>query len=649
MLSQKGDKKKDKKKLGRAGFLFFCAILIFLFMIAINQWGILASFNSSWWDDLMVNFGKRPPHRNICLLSINRSDTDKYGPFPWNRILYAKVVDFLKEAGAEVIAFDFYMRKEIPSEDREFIRSIRNHGKVILAQPWDYNEMAPEEPPKSFKESGAYFGHVVVTDRKVYRYLPLVYMNPLTDTRKSFDENIYCLSLSLLSVQLFKDYEKEPITTDENGFFSTMQLKDISIPFIKASDEKFPYRMMIDYSGSRRQFIKLGQEWPISIILDEKRSETSKALLETIRNRVKGCIVLIYNSLDPHDTFYTPYSRQAAEDQSDDDQMPGGVIHAFAISSILNNAFTGYNAYFDWLLPLVPLFLGAFIFSRPIKWSIRIFFFCGLCGLWVLICALSFIYFHTLINLYTPLTGLLLLFIALIFYERKQFISYFGQFVSHRLGEEILKDETRAHVGTREVEATIIFADIRGFSTISEKLSPVELTKLMTEYHTEMNKIFDKNRGTILDYLGDAEMVGFGVIDGQKEHALLAIKSGLEMQAAIAGLREKWGLVKGMVFEVGVGICTGPVAEGVVGSDSKAQLVAMGDTTNTAARIQALSKDLDSLVTISDSCYVKVKDEIESDPLKEMPLKGKVQKVMLHRVRAVRPETLKRLEKVIKS
>jgi class 3 adenylate cyclase len=69
----------------------------------------------------------------------------------------------------------------------------------------------------------------------------------------------------------------------------------------------------------------------------------------------------------------------------------------------------------------------------------------------------------------------------------------------------------------------------------------------------------------------------------------------------------------------------------------------MGDTTNTAARIQALSKDLDSLVTISESTYVKVKDDIIADPLKEMPLKGKTQKVMLYRINGIKEEALKRL------
>lgn len=643
------EKEKKKRKLTRTQFLLLASLIIYVATIGIDYTGRIDAYKFGWWDYLITTYENRPPNPDIILLTIDSNDTSEIGSWPWPRNKLASLIEFLEKADAKVVVFDFFFRKEIPTEDKDFFRAIKKHGRVVLAQPWNFTSGELEEPPESFKNFGIemplLYGHVAMTNEEVYRLLSLFILYPVYDKRKSLSENIDRLSFALLSVKHFRGWDKDAIRQINSGNRKFIALGALKIPVLSTGKDinGIASHMIINYSGPTDHFKKHNQSFATRNILSKKPDNEK---LEKIRDAVKGKIVLIYNdSLDPNDLFRTPYTGRSSEnDANSREKMPGGEVHAHEIATLLDERFISYDEITDYTIPLLFLLAGVVIFSGPIKWRLRIILFILICIPCPILSILMFKWFLILTSITTTFISLILLFFALIFYERKQFVTYFGQFVSTRLRDEILRDEKRAEVGTKEVEATIVFADIRGFSTLSEKMTPSEVTTMITEYHAEMNKIFEQNRGVILDYLGDAEMIGFGTVGEEKYHALLAIKSGLEMQDEIAGLRKKWGLVGGVVFEVGVGICTGRVAEGIVGSDSKKQLVSMGDTTNTAARIQALSKDLDSLVTISDSTYVQVKDDIESIPLKEMPLKGKTQKVMLHKVIKIKEEALEKLK-----
>jgi adenylate cyclase len=641
--------KKKKNKLSRLQFFALFAIATYIAVAGLSYRGILDDWKLQWWDGLITTFEKRDPPKDVLLLSVDTRDLATVGPWPWDRRKLAKAVDFLTDSGATVIAFDIFFRKEQPAEDGIFIKSLNRHGRVVIAQPWDTAKSKPEAPPPSFHKAKVYFGHVARTETRVFRQMNLFIVDAFDfDRSKNISDNYYIPSLSLLAARLHRSIEKEPISLEGIPFGPVIASGSLKIPVFSTGVDAagIPSHMIINFSGGPGSFQEHGQSYPLAPLVIDKPSEHYLALKKEIGGKAKGAIVLIYNTFDPNDQFNTPYTPMALKKGSEmAETMPGGEIHAQSLCTILAQRFIRYYPVVDYAFPVLFLLLGATLVSIPISWKLRLLFFPLLCLLWVGVSVMLFAHLKIVTNLAFPLICLVILAGGLIYYERSQFISLFGEFVSHRLKDEILKDASRGGVGTKEVEATIVFADIRGFSTFSEKLAPGELTERMTEYHTAMNRIFERNRGEILDYLGDAEMVGFGILGEDRDHGLMAIKSGLEMQDEIAKIRKKWNLPGGQQFEVGVGICTGMVAEGVVGSEGvKKQLVSMGDTTNTAARIQALSKDLDSLVTISESTYLKFGRDIIADPLKEMPLKGKTQKVMLYRVRGIKEEALKRLQ-----
>ncbi|MCL5773389.1 MAG: adenylate/guanylate cyclase domain-containing protein [Firmicutes bacterium] len=198
--------------------------------------------------------------------------------------------------------------------------------------------------------------------------------------------------------------------------------------------------------------------------------------------------------------------------------------------------------------------------------------------------------------------------------------------------EEILASSGGAVLGGKKTEMSILFSDIRGYTDLSERLDPVSVMETLNEYHAAMGQIFHENGGTIFDYQGDAQMVVFGIVDpSKKNHAFYAVKTALEMQSKLAELREQWQKEGKHSFEIGVGICSGDVSLGIVGSAQRKQYAAIGDSTNVAARLQGKSKELDSPVLIAETTYEKCKDLIIADELPPVALKGKSELLKVYR------------------
>jgi len=199
----------------------------------------------------------------------------------------------------------------------------------------------------------------------------------------------------------------------------------------------------------------------------------------------------------------------------------------------------------------------------------------------------------------------------------------FQQFVAPEVVDRMVADEEFARLGGKEMEVSILFSDIRGYTTLSEKMSPSQMMEMLNEYHTRMVKIYERNHGRVFDYMGDAQMVVYGAPINLENHALWACRAALETQEALKELCDKWKIENRLAFEVGTGICTGRVAIGLVGAEGHKQYTAIGDSTNVASRLQGQSKVLGATVIISPRTAEMVRDHFQLRSLGEVDLKGK--------------------------
>lgn len=196
----------------------------------------------------------------------------------------------------------------------------------------------------------------------------------------------------------------------------------------------------------------------------------------------------------------------------------------------------------------------------------------------------------------------------------------------------ILADPSMLRFGGERKEMTILFSDVRSFTTYSERHDAERVVEILHEYLTRMVDAVFRNEGTLDKFVGDAVMAIFGAPVPQPDHAVRACRTGLAMMAELRDLEKKWHQEGREPFRMGVGINTGEVIVGNLGSDQRFDYTVIGDPVNLAARLEGLNKDFPeaSGVIISEFTYELAKDHIEARPLGEVKVKGKAKPVVIY-------------------
>jgi len=223
--------------------------------------------------------------------------------------------------------------------------------------------------------------------------------------------------------------------------------------------------------------------------------------------------------------------------------------------------------------------------------------------------------------------------------ERRRVTDVFGRFVSPEVRDAIvnlaLADPNLVRPGGRQMEISVLFADIRGFTTISEKLPPPEVVEVLNQYLDSMEEEVFKQKGTLDKYTGDGMMVIFGAPLEQPDHAERAVRAALGMQQAAAEVSHRRGDVE-WKMAYGIGIATGPAVVGHIGSKRRLDYTAIGDTVNLAARFEGQAPP--ATILISRATYEAVRGLAVVEELEPMMVKGKTQPVVVYKVLGLRKE-----------
>ena len=188
----------------------------------------------------------------------------------------------------------------------------------------------------------------------------------------------------------------------------------------------------------------------------------------------------------------------------------------------------------------------------------------------------------------------------------------FGRFVPDQVVEQAMDRSPGQLREASRLDATVLFSDLRGFTSFSEALPAEQVTDVLNRYLTEMSTAIAANGGTVVSYMGDGIMAVFGAPIPAADHADRALTAAREMLTRLerfnAEIRED-GLGDG--FRMGVGLNSGPVMSGNVGSEDRLEYTAIGDTTNTAARLEAMTKDAGCSVLVADSTKQRLREAPE--------------------------------------
>lgn len=208
------------------------------------------------------------------------------------------------------------------------------------------------------------------------------------------------------------------------------------------------------------------------------------------------------------------------------------------------------------------------------------------------------------------------------------------QLVPPAVLEQLQRDPSA--LAPRQLEASVLFADIRGFTAIAERLAPTVLARLLNDYYfSPLGDVVFEHRGTLDKYLGDGLMALFGAPIDAPDHAAQAVAAALAMQARMAELQAAVRAEAGVEFPIGIGVASGTLAAGVFGSRTKKDYTALGGTVNLAARLEGRADAGEILV--AETTWNAVRDRYDGEAMEPLGLRGLERKVNAWRIRGPRP------------
>ena len=538
------------------------------------------------------------------------------------RALYAEAVRHLARAGAALIAFDIiFSTPSDPVEDEALGLAIAEAGNVVLARYIGEKGHKTPIPVLRQGEMGEALVNVELDHDGVLRGIPLVGLDYSGDAAEP--EPVLAMSLEVARLYLDPEGDHELDLEQQNE----VGIGSLRIPYPDG-------RMRIHFYGPPATFPRI-PFWRAA------KNELGPA-------EVRGRIVLIGSSAPSlHDSYQTPHTEKLVialtgrTEQMRGVRMDGFEIHANGIQTILDGSFV-HRSRDQW--GLVPALLAALGLAgslllirsgtRPvIAAAVRVGLYLGI-GAAAAVLFWWSRYWLDMVPLYVMAVAQHLGGISyqryLEGYKRREVQSMFGRYVSARVVEQLIRNPDLANPSGRKERLTMFFSDVRGFTSMSEKMEPQEVQQLLSEYFTEMTRILFKHGGTLDKFMGDAIMAFFGNPEPQPDHARRAVLMALEMQEAVARLNEKWAAGGRRTIGVGMGINTGEVTVGNLGSKDFLYYTVIGDAVNLACRLEENAKAGDILIT--QATYDEVGDAVDVEPLESIRVKGKSSPVPVYRV-----------------
>jgi len=567
--------------------------------------------------DLRLQALPHPRPAHVTIAAIDERSLAEIGRWPWSRSTMARLTRALSAAGARVIAFDvFFAERESPAADQAFARELRRAGDAVLgtvflmrADEARYlgtdtlraarRALEPQSIERVRGELGAVYrapdphgvlvnlpelqqaaartGHVNVDvdPDGVVRRVALVQR---ADGRfyPSFD------------VQVARTYLRAPSPELELAAYgiAALQLGGADIPL----DEEG--RLLIRYRGPPGSFDTVS----VADIL-AGRADTAQ---------LRGRVVLVGNTAQGiGDMRVTPFGAP----------FPGVEVRASIIENLLQGDYLqrpGWLSLIDlaallflgvllsWLLPRLGVAAGGLLAAGAGAGIVLLAdFMLRAEGLW-----LSVVYPLLLVALLFVTATLAFYFSA--FSEKRYLKHAFQHYVPPAVVEAIARDPGRLRLGGEKRDVTVLFSDIRGFTTLSETMDPEALVRFMNRYFTAMTaRVFDE-QGSLDKFIGDGLMAVYGAPVALTGHAAHACRAALGMCAALGDLNREWQAEGQPAVEIGIGIHSGPVVAGNMGSAERFNYTVAGDTVNLAARIEALNKDYGTVILASEATLAQL-------------------------------------------
>jgi len=624
--------------------------------------------------DWRIRTAARPEtiSKDIVLVEVNETSIRDLAPFvgrwPWPRVVFSWLVSYLNRAPAKVIAFDFTFAEpdgtlgariggtDWPAEksDREFAEALKRAPATVLladaryrgtegtqanapadwrsrAQPFrlgaDIFQPAVVLPPyRDLLESATALGH---------NYLPL---DPDGTARRMppfiREGDRFMASLGIAAALIARGTGPDDVVLNGREIVTGHRRIPLVAQRVTDADDKRRnselVTTLINYQGAgvldgRRPFTS----YEVRHLLASEEQIQSGQKPAVDPSAFKDKIVFVgHSSSGLIDVFATPFGGT----------MPGIQLHATMADNLLSNRFIREASrrvristviaagllvgLLAAVLSFTPAAAGALLAAGGWTWF-AVASFKG--GVWL--------------NMSQPLLTIAVALFAGTTYqyfvegrEKRVVKALFGRFVSRDVYEQLIEHPELAELGGRRREMTVLFSDIRGFTTVTEKGQPEALVAQLNEYFSKMVEVVFRHHGTVDKFVGDMVMALFGAPVDDDDHAEHALAAAVEMIAALGELNRKW-LAEGRVqLDIGIGVNSGEMIAGNIGSSSIMSYTVIGDNVNLGSRLESLNKDFHTRIIISGATRARLRTAYAMRPLGEVTVKGKSRAVAIFEV-----------------
>ncbi|WP_457601371.1 CHASE2 domain-containing protein [Hydrogenivirga sp.] len=578
----------------------------------------------------------------VLVVAIDEKSVNELGRWPWSRKVIAELVR--KLASAKVVALDIvFSEPESEESDRELARSISEAGNVILGFFFRLSSTQKEDPYAiSLMQDSEFLRYKLTSDRvglldipHVELSLPIFISGALGVGYLNAEPDVDAIYRKYTLAHIFKGSVYLPLALQALRFYEG---KDIYMELSDDGIEKLLFR-------GREVPVYEGRFHRINFYNPEKLKVIPA--VDLLRGRVpeeevRGKAVFVgATEIGIYDVRPTPI----------DPVTPGVFLHAFTFSNFESSHFILSSSYADTFALILLVAVPSFV-VRMRRFTRRLMIYLTPLLLFPATSYLLFSYLSYDLNLFYPFTAFVLSLITqeglkILTAEKniRELRKAFSSYVSPQLLEIIMRNPDRLRLGGEKREITVLFSDIRGFTSLSEKLKPEELVNLLNEFLTPMTDIILSEGGTLDKYIGDAIMAIFNAPVDVENHADRACHAALEMIRTLDGINHIFKRDFGVTLDIGVGINTGEAVVGNMGSKQRFDYTAIGDTVNLASRLEGLNKLYGTRIIISENTKSRLKGEFLTRTLDIVVVKGKREPVKIYELMENREDNRERAQR----
>lgn len=635
---------------------FLKTILLHIFLVI-----IIAFVSINFWEnpiyDTIINssHATMKGSKDISLIIIDDKSLESYR-WPWARSLYGEIFEYFnKYTNAKVLVFDSILnsldKERSPESDNYFFNTVSKTdnfigGYMALSSDYkdkDFGSQYDDKFHRKFsidvddlrtRNNSRYSIYKSLTmfpdayfDAQKYSGSVNLTLSPIDGVLReatdliSYNDNFYP-SLALRAYLLANNTDKITLTNK----YIIVDKTGLKIPVFKKN-------------GDIKHDIKFCEQLPNSDVSHKSYSAidiiNSNRLLNEGKKPIinpsefNNKIILVgANALGVEDVLETSISLK----------HPGVDIQATILDNFLNNQF--FVKFSLWQNIAIIAFLCVLTFAviRFLAFIPSLILLISIAFLYIIICVLCFKN-NIIPYVITPIAAQLSTMIFAYSYRfilegrnKEKIKNAMGKYLSQDIMKNVVQNIDDIKLGGKKATVTVLFADIRGFTSMSEKMTAEEVSVILNEYFSEIEPIITKYNGVINKFIGDAVMAIFGEPIQDMNHPQNAVKCACAMLKKVEQLQDKWLFEGKPKIEIGIGINTGEAFVGNIGSEKRLEYTVIGDTVNLASRIESYNKVYKTNLLISSSTYSYVSEITDVIKIADVTIRGKAKKMDIYEV-----------------